>query len=385
MKQKIARAKRLVIKVGSSLLVDKTSGALRTAWLASLVDDVVAYLKQGKELVIVSSGAVALGRRQLHPSVDQRSLQPKEKRAAAAVGQIQLSHAYQHLFAQHHIVAAQMLFTLQDSENRRRYLNTKDTLATLFAIPSVPIINENDTVATQDLRYGDNDRLAARIAQMINADLLVLLSDIDGLYTANPQLDSSAKLILVVDELTHDIMHGASDSVSGLGSGGMRSKLAAAKIAMSCDCHMIIANGTHPHPLARIDQAHTPCTYFIPHQTHLSARKSWLAQHLQPVGTLVIDDGAVAALSRGGSLLPSGVRQVSGLFQRGDPVIITDQRGREVGRGLSSYSSHEATQIIGHKSAEYASILGYAGAEEIVHRNDLVFLSGEQDEQKYCS
>lgn len=369
MTHKIADAKRLVIKIGSSLLLDHVTGAIHHEWLKSLIADVVVCWQRGQQIIIVSSGAIFLGRRQL--KFKSRILQLEEKQAAAAVGQIKLAHAYQDMLVEHGMTAAQILLTIDDSENRKRYLNAKNTLEALLNLRAIPVINENDTVATPKTRFGDNDRLAARVAQMVSADCLVLLSDVDGLYSANPSLDAHAQLIPEVKELTADILAMGGDTSTEFGSGGMATKLAAAKIALASGCKMVIAAGQPLHPLTRIDQT-TQRTWFIPSTTPTSARKNWLAQHLMPKGFIMIDQGAVAALLAGKSLLSVGVNACEGEFHQGDPVCILDSNKIEIARGLINYNAHETKKILGKKSTEIANILGYRGYEEIIHRDDLV-------------
>ena len=365
----LATARRLIVKIGSSLLVDDASGLPHRAWLDSLADDVAALRAGGTEVIIVSSGAVAVGRRPL--GLPAGPLRLQEKQAAAATGQIRLAHAYQETLARHGLTVAQVLLTLDDSENRRRFLNARNTLTTLLRLGAVPVINENDTVATNELRFGDNDRLAARVAQMIEADTLVLFSDIDGLYTANPRKDPDARFIPEVTELTPEIEAMAGDPGSAVGSGGMVTKLAAARIAMAAGCRMGIALGRPMHPLASI-AAGARCTWFVPSQTPVAARKRWIAGSLTALGAVVVDDGACQALARGSSLLPAGVVAVDGEFQRGDAVLVRDRQGRTVARGLSAYAADEARRLAGRKTGDIESLLGYRGRDEIIHRDDLV-------------
>lgn len=368
-KYRIADAKRIVIKIGSALLVDSQTGTIHSEWLAGLISEIVALWKNQKEIIIVSSGAIPLGRR--HLQFNHRSLQLEEKQASAAVGQIKLAHAYQAAFESHGITAAQILLTLDDSENRRRYLNAKNTLESLINLRAIPVINENDSVATAEIRYGDNDRLAARVAQMVSADTLVLLSDIDGLYTSNPRKDKHAKLIPEVTALTPEILAMAGDSATEYGSGGMVTKLAAAKIALASGCRMVIALGKHFKPLTHIDQT-SENTWFIPETTPANARKNWIAQHLKPTGRMVVDQGAALALQQGKSLLSVGVINIEGDFHKGDAICIVTQQGHEIARGLTNYNAHDAKKIMGQKSANFEKILGYLGSEEMIHRNDLV-------------
>ena len=366
----LASARRLVVKIGSSLLVDGAGGTLRAAWLAALAADIARCVERGQEVVLVSSGAIALGRRAL--KMPAGALRLEEKQAAAAAGQIRLAHAYQEQLAKFDIAAAQVLLTGDDTESRRRYLNAKSTLTTLLSLRAVPVINENDTVATEEIRYGDNDRLAARVAQMVSADVLVLLSDVDGLYDANPATNAAAQWIPEVGEITAAIeaMAGASSSVD-MGTGGMVTKLAAAKIAMAAGCRMVLADGRVAGPLGRIE-AGARCTWFVPKANPRTARKNWIASGLKPSGALVLDTGAVGALGKGKSLLPAGVTDVTGDFQRGDAVILLGPSGQEIGRGLSAYSAADARRIVGHKSGEIEGLLGYRGRDEMVHRDDLV-------------
>jgi glutamate 5-kinase len=367
--RRLSLAKRVVVKVGSALLVDG-SGRLNRAWLDSLVGDVARMRRRGQEVILVSSGAIALGRRHLGLT---GKLRLEESQAAAAVGQIRLAHAYKELLEQRGITVAQMLLTLGDTEQRRRYLNARGTLNTLLSLGAVPVINENDTVATAEIRYGDNDRLAARVGQMAAADCLVLLSDIDGLYTADPQVDPAAEFIERVPDVTAQIEAMAGGSVSGVGSGGMQTKIAAAKIAMGAGCHLCIAKGGHQHPLKRIEDG-ARCTWFVPSSTPLATRKQWIAGTLKPAGAIAVDQGAVRALLDGKSLLPAGVTGAVGRFERGDTVSILSPDGVEVARGICAYSDADAARILGRHSAEIEKVLGFRGRDEIVHRDDLVLL-----------
>jgi glutamate 5-kinase len=354
------------------------NGEIRRSWLDALADDVARCRSRGQEVILVSSGAIAVGRR--HLGLTARRLRLEEKQAAAATGQIRLAHAYQEALARHGFTVAQILLTPDDTEERRRHLNARATFAQLLALGAVPVVNENDTVATAEIRFGDNDRLAARVAQMTSADMLVLLSDIDGLYTADPRKDPTAQHIAVVREIGPEIEAMAGEAIPGYSSGGMVTKLAAARIAMNAGCFMLIAIGKASErgcgPLAAIE-AGARATLFLPKGEPRSARKSWIAAAVNPSGTLIVDDGAAIALRRGTSLLPAGLVAVEGIFERGDAVIIRTQSGGEVGRGLSAYSSADIRRIAGHKSAEIVSILGYRGRDEIIHRDDLVMTESQ--------
>ncbi len=367
MTTRFSGARRIVVKVGSALLIEPADGTLRREWLSSLCADVAALRRADKEILIVSSGAIALGRSAL--GLKPGALKLEESQAAAAVGQVKLAEAYAEIFAREGIVAAQILLTLGDTERRGRYLNARGTLRTLLTLGAVPVINENDTVATAEIRYGDNDRLAARVASMIEADALVLLSDVDGLYTADPSRDAGARHIADVPVVTPEIEAMAGGSASGVGRGGMASKLAAAKIATAAGCEVTIASGRALDPLSR---AQMRATRFPASGTPSAARKRWIAGTLKPEGALVIDDGAVEALGRGGSLLPAGVRKVEGRFARGDAVAVHDGSGREIARGLAAYASDDAGRIAGRRSAEIEAILGFRGRDEMIHRDDLV-------------
>jgi len=369
--RRLTDAKRIVVKVGSALLVDADKARLNRAWLETFTADIASIRKRGQEVIVVSSGAIALGRR--HLGLDEGKLRLEESQAAAAVGQIRLAHAYKELLDAHEITVAQILLTLGDTEQRRRYLNARGTLNTLLALGAVPVINENDTVATAEIRYGDNDRLAARVAQMVGADCLVLLSDIDGLYTANPTEDPDAEFIARVLEITPAIEAMAGGAGTNMGSGGMQTKIAAAKIAMGAGCHLCIAKGATPHPLQRIEEG-ARCTWFVPSSTPVATRKQWIAGTLRPAGAIVVDDGAVRALMSGKSLLPAGVTRAVGRFDRGDTVSIIGPDGSEVARGICAYSDGDAARIIGRKSADIAAVLGFRGRDEIVHRDDLVVI-----------
>ena len=364
-------ARRLVVKIGSALVVDAARAAPRAAWLAALAEDIAALRARGGEVIVVSSGAIALARRSL--GLASRRLRLEEKQAAAAVGQIRLAGAWSAALADHQLIAAQLLLTLDDTEDRRRYLNARATLATLLHLGCVPVINENDTVATAEIRFGDNDRLAARVAEMVGADQLVLLSDIDGLYTADPRRDPAARHIPVVAAITPEIEAMGGAPPQGYSSGGMRTKLVAARIATGAGCAMAIAPGEAPHPLRAL-AAGGRCTWFLPAPEGRSARKRWLLGSLQPLGSFTIDAGAARALAAGRSLLPAGVTAIEGRFERGDPVLVRDGQGRVLARGLSAYASEDAARIIGHRSAAIAEILGWRGRDELIHRDDLALV-----------
>jgi glutamate 5-kinase len=327
-------------------------------------------------VVIVSSGAVAIGRGLL--GLDRPKLRLEEKQAAAAAGQIKLAHAYQAALARHGVSVAQVLVTLEDTEERRRYLNARSTVETLLRLGAVPVINENDTVATAEIRYGDNDRLAARVAAMISADTLVLLSTIDGLYTADPGRDANAKFIPEVRKLSTDILAMAGDAPPGYSSGGMVTKLEAARVALGAGCRMVIADGRKAHVLRDLDKAARK-TWFVPEGSPRAARKHWIEASLKPAGALTVDDGALRALREGKSLLPAGVTGVEGRFDRGDAVIVRDKAGREVARGLIAYADADARRLAGHKSREIQELLGYRGRDEMIHRDDLVVHDGKED------
>jgi glutamate 5-kinase len=367
-RSRLLAARLIVVKVGSALLVDGESGEVRSEWLASLVRDIEAAKLRGCRVIVVSSGAIALGRRRL--VLPKGPLRLEQSQAAAAVGQIALANAWAKALAACSITAAQILLTLNDTEERRRYLNARSTLATLLAENAVPVINENDTVATSEIRYGDNDRLAARVSSMMSADCLVLLSDIDGLYTAPPGCPNATRLE-IVRELTEDIVMMAGRAGSAMGSGGMITKIEAAKIALSAGADMIIATGRVATPLSRVIED-GPCTLFLSGASPVASRKRWIQGTLVPMGTLIVDAGAARALRSGKSLLPAGVCRIEGRFARGDAVRILTEDGVEIARGLVAYDAADAGRIAGRKSSEIAAILGFAGRDEIVHRDDLV-------------
>jgi glutamate 5-kinase len=367
------KARRIVVKIGSSLLVDRASGELKSAWLATLADDVAALVGAGRQVIIVSSGAIALGRHVL--GFAKGALELEKSQAAAAVGQISLAGAYQAVFKARGLAAAQILLTLGDTEERRRYLNARQTIDTLLAERAVPVVNENDTVATAEIRYGDNDRLSARVASMMSADCLVLLSDVDGLYTAPPGSGSSARLVAEVRQITPEIEAMAGGTGSEHSRGGMVTKIEAGKIALASGTHMVITSGTVEHPLAALE-AGAPCTWLLAPSDPVTARKRWIAGQLEPKGFVEVDAGAERALFSGKSLLPAGVTRVGGDFERGDAVVIRAADGRELGRGLVAYAREDAARIIGKKTSEIAAILGFAGRAALVHRDDMVLSRG---------
>lgn len=362
-------AKRIVVKIGSALIVDPVTAAPREAWMRGVVQDVAALIAGGAEVIIVSSGAIALARRQL--GLMAAKLRLDEKQAAASVGQIRLAQAWAQLLAEEELTAAQLLITLGDTEYRQHYLNVRATLSTLLSLGCVPVINENDSVATAEIRYGDNDRLAARVAAMMQADVLVLLSDIDGLYTADPRKVPDAAHIPVVETLTPAIMAMGGEPPPGYSSGGMRTKLVAAQIATQAGCAMTIAIGDRESPLAAI-AAGAKCTWFLPVPEGRSSRKNWIAGHLAPAGTITIDDGAFKALVKGASLLPAGIAGVEGEFERGDTVHVLNKAGERVACGLSAYASADIRLLAGHRSEDFEALLGFRGRDEVIHRDDLV-------------
>jgi len=368
---KLESFRRIVIKIGSSLLVDKRG--LKGDWLDSLASDLAALAAGRRDLLVVSSGAIALGRRVL--DLPPGALKLEESQAAAAVGQIALARAWSETLQRHGFTAGQILLTLGDTEERRRYLNARSTIGTLLKLGAIPVINENDTVATSEIRYGDNDRLGARVATMMGADLLILLSDIDGLYTAPPAQDPNATLIPVVERITSEIEGMAGAAGSELSRGGMQTKVEAGKIAVASGTAMVIASGKEANPIRRIAEGGR-CTWFLAEANPVAARKTWISGRLEKRGSLTIDDGAVKALRSGKSLLPAGVRRVEGRFQRGDAVAILGPGGEEIGRGLVAYDAGDAERLAGRNSREIEKLLGFAGRAEMIHRDDMV-LRGE--------
>ncbi|WP_062226947.1 glutamate 5-kinase [Aureimonas frigidaquae] len=366
--QTLAPYRRIVVKIGSALLVDRETG-LRRAWLESLAADVARLAKAGHEIMLVSSGAIALGRSVL--KLQPKPLRLDESQAAAAVGQIVLARVYSEVLGVHGLEAGQILLTLGDTEERRRYLNARATIGTLLSFGAIPVINENDTVATAEIRYGDNDRLAARVATMMSADLLILLSDIDGLYTAPPAHNPDAVHIAHVAAITPQIEAMAGAAASHLSRGGMKTKIDAGKIATGAGAAMIVTAGNRMSPLAAIE-AGERATFFAPAGSAVNSRKRWIAGHLNTLGRLTVDAGAVDALSRGRSLLPAGVRAVHGSFARGDTICVEDESGREIARGLVAYDAADARAIAGCRSSDVERILGYAPRAAMIHRDDLV-------------
>ena len=369
----LAQARRLVVKIGSALLVEAASGRLKQEWLRALVEDLALLHGRGADVMVVSSGAVALGARVLGVPLQRRKRRLEESQAAAAVGQIALARAWADALGAHDIVAAQVLLTLTDTERRRRYLNARATLSTLLKRRAVPVINENDTVATDEIRYGDNDRLAARVASMMQADCVVLLSDVDGLYTAPPGTPG-ARHVPVVAAITPEIAAMAGEAKTLVGSGGMRTKLEAARIATSSGADLVIANGHALHPIRRVlDGARH--TWFKAQRGSLAARKRWIAGALAPAGAIIVDAGAKRALLRNRSLLPVGVVRAEGDFRRGDAVRVVDEEGHELARGLIMYDRADVDRIKGRRSQEIEAILGYPARSALIHRDDLVLTS----------
>ena len=367
--------RRIVLKVGSSLLVDRERGQIKEEWLGALATDIADLHGRGADVLVVSSGAIALGRTVL--GLTSGELKLEESQAAAAVGQIALARIWSEVLARYNLTAGQILVTLADTEERRRYLNARATTQKLLELRAVPVVNENDTTATTEIRYGDNDRLAARVATMIGADLLVLFSDIDGLYTAPPAGNVEARHIAVVERITPAIEAMAGGAASELSRGGMRTKIEAGVIATAGGTHMIIADGRPQNPLRRIVDGGR-CTWFLTPSNPATARKTWIAGALEPKGVLIVDAGAAQALRKGASLLPVGVRRIEGGFARGDAVIIRDASGAVLGRGLVAYDAEEAARIIGRASRDIETILGYSGRAVMVHRDDLALAHGDQ-------
>lgn len=365
--------KRIIIKIGGALVADK-EGHARLGWMKTVAQDIAAWRKKGREVMIVTSGAMALGREHIGLSLKnfKRPLYMEEKQAAAAAGQPKLMQAWTEAFKDQNIEVAQILLTLDDTEDRERHLTCRGAIEQLLKLGVVPVINENDTVSTAEIRIGDNDRLAARVAQMMSADTLILLSDIDGLYTANPKLDPSAAFLPEVKDITPEIEAMAGPPLAGNSNGGMRTKVMAAKIATAAGCRMAILRGDSEHPLHKLESGEQRCTWFAASTTPLAARKRWIAAHMKMKGSLSVDEGAAKALRSGKSLLPAGVKACEGAFNAGDAVAIKTLDGEEVGCGLVSYNHTEALKIQGQKSDQIEALLGYSGPEEIIHRDNMV-------------
>jgi glutamate 5-kinase len=372
---RLTDAKLLVVKIGSALIVDSAAATPRTIWLDGMAADIAALRARGIFVIVVSSGAIALARRQL--GLLQPRLRLEEKQAAAAVGQIRLAQAWSEALSAHNLVAAQLLLTMDDTEDRRRYLNARATLRTLLELGAIPVINENDSVATGEIRFGDNDRLAGRVAEMVEADQLVLLSDIDGLYTADPKRDPAARHLPLIETLTPDIEAMGGAPPPGFSSGGMRTKLVAARIATQAGCAMAVALGHIEHPLAALQNG-ARCTWFLPQPGGRSARKRWIAGSLAPLGRLHVDAGAARAIKRGSSLLPAGVVTVDGDFERGDAVEILAPDHTTLARGLAAYAAADARLIARHHTDAIETLLGWRGRDEIVHRDDLVLIDAAE-------
>ena len=366
---RIAKANRVVIKIGSALLFDPAKGEARKGWMSALAKDVAKLRDQGAQVVLISSGSIALGRR--HLGLTARSIRLEEKQAAAATGQVELAQLWSEALADVGLRAGQILLAPDDTETRRRHINARATIQTLLDLGVVPVVNENDTVTTYEIRFGDNDRLAARVAAMISADLLVLLSDIDGLYTANPHRTESALHIADIPEITPEILAMGGDANAEFASGGMATKLAAARIASAAGVGMIICKGVDPQPVSAL-MAGAKCSFFHPQTSLIKARKSWIAGALDPKGTISVDAGAQSALRQGKSLLPVGITRIAGQFDRGDLVVIVAETGQELGHGLAGHSSTEAKKLKGQKSTDFAAILGYECRAELIHADDLV-------------
>ncbi len=363
----LTTARRVVIKIGSALLVDTETSALKSDWLAGLAQDVARLKARGADVIIVSSGSIALGRGVL--GLPRGGLSLEQSQAAAAVGQIRLARAYEEVLAPLGITTAQVLVTLDDSTDRRRYLNSRATLATLLSLGVVPIVNENDTIATDEIRYGDNDRLAAQVAVTTGADMAVLLSDVDGFYTANPKTDAAARHVPVVHEITPDLMAKAGDAGTGLSKGGMKTKLLAAQTAMAAGCNLVVTEGSRPNPLMALENGER-ATVFVAREDPMAARKHWIGA-MKPKGVIALDQGAVEALGRGTSLLPAGITAVTGSFGRGDAVELVGPGGAHVGAGLTRYTADEARALIGKRSDQIEATLGYPGRAALVHRDDM--------------
>jgi glutamate 5-kinase len=370
---KLENFRRITVKVGSSLLVEPRAAAIKRDWLERLADDLASLHGSGADVLVVSSGSVALGRSVL--GLPNGPLPLEDSQAAAAVGQIALARTWAEVLGDRGMAAGQILVTFGDTEERRRYLYARECLTRLLSLRATPIINENDTVATAEIRYGDNDRLAARVATMASADLLILLSDVDGLYTAPPSQDPNAKFIPIVPRVTAEIEAMAGGAASQYSRGGMRTKIEAAKIATTGGAHMIIADGRTPSPIAEIASGGR-CTWFLTPSNPVTARKKWIAGSLEPKGAVHLDEGAARALVSGKSLLPAGVTRIEGGFAKGDCVIIRNAKGGEIGRGLVTYDAMDAARLLGRSTKDIEEILGFRGPDELIHRDDMA-LAGE--------
>jgi glutamate 5-kinase len=364
----LKNSKIIVVKIGSSLLVDNDK-KIRKKWLSSFAKDIKKLKSKSKKIIIVSSGAIALGCKKMNYS--KKNLKLDKSQAIASIGQIELMNLFSQTFSKYKLNISQILLTLDDTEERRRSINAKRTFENLFELDYIPIVNENDTIATSEIKYGDNDRLASRVAQITNADTLILLSDVDGLFTKNPKLFKDAKLIKKVIDLNKDIKNVNIKGTTEYGSGGMITKIEAAKICNLAGCNMIIANGLYLNPISQIEKKNN-CTSFISKISKLHARKKWIISSIFPKGELTIDDGAKKALNNGKSLLAAGIKKVSGKFNKGDHIKILDGKNKEFGRGLSSFSSEEINKILGYHSNEIQKILGYVSKSEVVHKDDMV-------------
>jgi len=364
----INNSKKIVIKIGSSILIN-TKGKPKKTWLKNFAKEIKSLIKKKKQIVIVSSGAIALGCRYL--GINKRGLKVDKSQAVASIGQIELMDFYKKNFDTHKIKISQILLTLDDTEQRRRAMNAKRTIDNLLTMGIVPIVNENDTTATTEIKYGDNDRLAARVSQIIGADCLVLLSDVDGLYTDNPKKNKKTKLITTVKTIDENIKKYATKTENLYSSGGMKTKIEAAKICQLAGCFMAISNGNYNYPLSEIIK-NKKCTWFLPKVSKLHARKQWIIGSIAPKGEIIIDEGAINAIRNGKSLLPAGVKKINGIFEKGDHVLVKDQNGNECARGLTSFSSTEVNKIKGSHSSNIKNILGYFDREEVIHKDDLV-------------
>ena len=364
----LKNSKIIVIKIGSSLLVDNNK-KIRKKWLSSFAEDIKKVKLKNKKIIIVSSGAIALGCKKMN--YDKTNLKLDKSQAVASIGQIELMNLFSQFFSKHNLNISQILLTLDDTEERRRSINAKRTFENLFQLDYIPIVNENDTIATSEIKYGDNDRLASRVAQITNADTLILLSDVDGLFTKNPKKSKDAKLIKKINDLNKDIQNIDIKGTTKLGSGGMNTKIEAAKICNLSGCNMVIANGLYLNPISQIEKKNN-CTWFLSKVSKLHARKKWIISSISPKGELIIDEGAKKAIKNGKSLLAAGIKKVLGKFKKGDHIKVLDNKNKECARGLSSFSSEEIQKIIGYHSNEIKKILGYVSKSEVIHKDDMV-------------